>query len=140
MSLSNRKLGLETLEAREVPAIVFVGGWGSSSYQYASDGAATAVKPGESFTRNFEEIKLDSAAQAGTAVALAADPGASAAPGQCPTTPPSPPPPPPPSHPDDVVVDGRIITAENYEIAVSTATRVGNDLINDFVEQDKYVM
>lgn len=35
-----RRLGFESLEAREVPAIVFVGGWGASSYQYASDGAS----------------------------------------------------------------------------------------------------
>ncbi len=29
-------LSLESLETRETPAIVFVGGWGSSMYQYSS--------------------------------------------------------------------------------------------------------
>lgn len=37
------RLGLESLETREVPAVVFVGGWGASMYQYAhNDPAADA--------------------------------------------------------------------------------------------------
>ena len=39
---SKPRLGLEGLEAREVPAIVVVGGWGSSQYQYAYNDPAVA--------------------------------------------------------------------------------------------------
>jgi hypothetical protein len=34
MSVNKPRLGLESLEAREVPAGGFVGGWGSSMYQH----------------------------------------------------------------------------------------------------------
>src|SRR6185436_13601598 len=80
------RLGFDSLEAREVPAIVFVGGWGASSYQYAtpesnrmaersSTGAAdysavvfvggwgaSAAVPVDQFSVNFAKVTYDSAA------------------------------------------------------------------------------
>jgi hypothetical protein len=42
------RLGVESLEVREVPAVVFVGGWGASSYQYAHNDPAAAAGQGPS--------------------------------------------------------------------------------------------
>ncbi len=39
---SKPRLALEPLDAREVPAVVSVGGWGSSQYQYADHDPAVA--------------------------------------------------------------------------------------------------
>lgn len=60
-SKSKPRLGLESLEAREVPAIVFVGGWGASSYQYATDGthASGDAVPTDQFSLNFAKVTFD---------------------------------------------------------------------------------
>jgi hypothetical protein len=63
MSVSNRKLGLETLEAREVPAIVFVGGWGASMTPHVDPDSPNVVYVGGSrrvdwTTGPITEVKL----------------------------------------------------------------------------------
>lgn len=96
------RLQLEPLETREVPAslalggatetsdgadysaIAFVGGWGSSMYQYAHNEPVAASVPTDQFALNFTKITIETRAPATT---------------------------------DDVVVDGRIITAQNYDSA-----------------------
>ncbi len=56
-------LQLEPLEAREVPAAVgFVGGWGSSMYQYAASEPAAAGIPTDQFALNFAKIEFDRSA------------------------------------------------------------------------------
>ncbi len=133
------RLQLEGLESREVPAIVFVGGWGSSMYQYAFQGTDSADSvPADQFAMNYakvvynqpgaplpasdylleldgikgesrvgdshielENVQITSyqlGAHAGVPLVL----GASADDRSAGTR-------------DDVVVDGRIITAENFD-------------------------
>lgn len=60
-------MGLESLEAREVPAIVFVGGWGASSYQYATADTSdpAAAVPLEQPSLNFAKVEYDAAAATG---------------------------------------------------------------------------
>lgn len=55
------QLSLESLEAREVPAIVFVGGWGASSYQYAHNDPNTAgdAVPTDQFSLNYAKATFD---------------------------------------------------------------------------------
>ncbi|QEL19601.1 hypothetical protein [Limnoglobus roseus] len=77
------RLGIDSLEAREVPAIVFVGGWGASAYQYATSDPAPAALP------SVTDLVLDRF-----------NPHA--------------------AH-DDVVVDGKIITGQNFDSAAATA-------------------
>jgi hypothetical protein len=69
-SQSNNKprLGLESLEAREVPAITFVGGWGTSMYQHVDPANPNLVYLGGS---------ARSDANVGRVTAVAVDPTAS---------------------------------------------------------------
>jgi hypothetical protein len=125
---SKLRPGLESLEAREVPAIVFVGGWGASSYQYAAGGPheAADVVPSDQFSLSYAKVRYDSAPAVADTVAIRAesgddsgatragagndvyqwDPGdgADAVEGRSAAT-------------DDVWVDGRVITGENYDSA-----------------------
>lgn len=226
------RLGIESLESREVPsavpladvgmtsatreaadysAIVFVGGWGASSYQYAFEGTSAASSdalPTDQFSLNYTKIEfatqqvptrdslsipepdrepvvtieylvlgaylgsepalgLTSDAKPSQAVPANQDfyyrefadtPTAPAsdyllvldgirgesheshrgeieivswslgATASDPTT-----------VADDVIVDGRIITAENPATS-SVGVERANDLVNEFVAQDKYVV
>lgn len=74
------RLQLEPLETREVPAaltltsatesrdgadysaIAFVGGWGSSMYQYAHSDPIAASVPTDQFSINFAKIEFDRSA------------------------------------------------------------------------------
>lgn len=48
MSVNKPRLGLEALEAREVPAVVFVGGWGTSAFQQVDPNSPNVVYVGGS--------------------------------------------------------------------------------------------
>jgi hypothetical protein len=120
---SKPRLGLESLEAREVPAIVFVGGWGASAYQYATAEPEPPARPlpvlmvladqqyfyysttgdtsgGKSALAAAPEpvaARLNGVSTAGYGFAFNATVDATVA--------------------DDVMIDGRIITGENYDSA-----------------------
>jgi hypothetical protein len=126
--LGNARLGLESLELREVPAIVFVGGWGSSMYQYAYEGASSRADgvPTDQFALNFTKIEFNQSPAAPASdylLTLDGVKGESRAAGDprdqihvesfswgCSSPASS-----TASTPDDVVVDGQIITGENYD-------------------------
>ncbi len=99
------QLCVDSLENREVPTVVFVGGWGASSYQYANETTydrpaatspiqsqtdLTAETETQKLTITFSDVLISSYQSSGSAGGAAAD---------------------------DVIVDGRIITAENYDSA-----------------------
>lgn len=95
-------LKLEPLEARDVPsAVVFVGGWGSSMYQYAHS-EPVAAAPLEHLALNYTKIEF---AEPLPVLMVLADRQYDA------------PPRAPGTAADDVVVDGRIITGENFDSA-----------------------
>lgn len=48
-------LSLESLETRETPAIVFVGGWGSSMYQSSSGATDAAAR----WKLDWDDISID---------------------------------------------------------------------------------
>ena len=119
--VGNARLGLESLELREVPAIVFVGGWGSSMYQYAYEGASSRAEgvptdqfalnpaaPASDYLLTLDGVKGESRAAGDPRDQIhvesfswgCSSPASSTA-----------------STPDDVVVDGQIITGENYDSA-----------------------
>jgi hypothetical protein len=117
--VGNARLGLESLELREVPAILFVGGWGSSMYQYAYEGASSRADgvptdqfalnpaaPASDYLLTLDGVKGESRAAGDPRDQIhiesfswgCSSPASSTA-----------------STPDDVVVDGQIITGENYD-------------------------
>jgi putative intracellular protease/amidase len=120
-------LALTEVEAEEPAAIAFVGGWGASSYQYAFEGTYHNSAYGGTALGSVTDFVIDPVNQdryvaaichGVSVLAWARVDGVSSLGGRSAAN--------PTTVADDVIVDGKIITAENYDSASAVGEAVAD--------------